>query len=100
MLPRAQADEVRKLAARTDAFLEAHFVLDRGWLAWAAQLLQDCAVTAEADSGTGTRVTRLCIAWVVGLCLTPLARAHEQYWHAMQGVCAHHARHTAASCCM
>ena len=56
MLPRAQAEEVRKLAARTDAFLEQHFCLDRGWLAWAAQLLHDCAAVTDADSGAGLQV--------------------------------------------
>ncbi|KAK9842347.1 hypothetical protein WJX81_007925 [Elliptochloris bilobata] len=59
MLPSGQADQVRRLAAQTDAFLQIHFHLERGWLAWAAQLLQDCAATTETDRGAGVQRVRV-----------------------------------------
>ena len=83
MLPRAQADEMRNLAARTDAFLEEHFRLDRGWLAWAARLLQDCAAVTEAEAGAGVQVQPVCALQ----CNAPCAvfPCHARRVHTMHG---------------
>lgn len=57
MLPEEQAEELRTLAAETDAFLEQHScMVEQGWLAWAARLLRECAAATQVETEAGVQV--------------------------------------------